>query len=55
MHAFNDVGFDSQAINGWTGPGPLLIENNYLEGAGENVIFGGADPSVDRTAPHMST
>lgn len=40
------VGFDSQAIGGWNGPGPYLIENNYLEAAGENVMFGGADPSL---------
>ena len=36
-------GFDSQAIGGWNGPGPFRIVNNYLEGAGENVMFGGAD------------
>src|SRR5687767_7496188 len=40
------VGLDTQAIAGWNGPGPYLIENNYLEGAGENVMFGGADPSI---------
>jgi hypothetical protein len=40
------VGIDSQAIGGWNGPGPHLIENNYLEGAGENVLFGGADPAI---------
>lgn len=38
-------GFDSQAIFGYNGSGPFKIENNYLEGAGENVMFGGADPS----------
>jgi PKD repeat protein len=37
---------DTQAIGGWNGPGPYLIENNYLEGAGENVMFGGADPAI---------
>lgn len=37
-------GTDSQAIAGWSGPGPYLIENNTLAGAGENVMFGGADP-----------
>ncbi len=37
---------DTQAIAGWNGPGPFLIENNYLEGAGENVMFGGADPAI---------
>ncbi len=40
------VGQDTQAIGGWNGPGPYTIENNYLEAAGENVIFGGADPSI---------
>ncbi|HKP80569.1 MAG TPA: Calx-beta domain-containing protein [Pyrinomonadaceae bacterium] len=37
---------DTQAICGWNGPGPFLIANNYLEAAGENVMFGGADPSI---------
>ena len=40
------VGMDTQAVGGWNGPGPYLIENNYLEGAGENVMFGGADPAI---------
>jgi hypothetical protein len=40
------VGMDTQAIGGWNGPGPYVIENNYLEGAGENVMFGGADPAI---------
>jgi IPT/TIG domain len=40
-------GFDAQAIASWNSPGPIKILNNYLEGAGENVIFGGADPSVE--------
>jgi hypothetical protein len=39
-------GFDTQAICGWNGPGPFKIVNNYLEGAGENVMFGGAKPSM---------
>jgi hypothetical protein len=45
------VGQDSQAIAGWNGSGPYLIENNYLEAAGENVLFGGADPSVWNLVP----
>jgi hypothetical protein len=48
---FKEVGADSQAIAGWNGPGPFKIENNYLEGAGENVMFGGADPSVEGLVP----
>ncbi|PYM93789.1 MAG: hypothetical protein DME04_09565 [Candidatus Rokuibacteriota bacterium] len=43
---FKLVNQDSQAIAGWNGPGPFRIANNYLEGAGENVLFGGADPRI---------
>jgi hypothetical protein len=42
---------DSQAIAGWNGPGPYLIENNYLEASGENIMFGGADPYVPDLTP----
>ena len=45
------VGFDTQAICGWNGPGPFKIVNNYLEGAGENVMFGGADPKIANMVP----
>jgi hypothetical protein len=38
--------FDAQAIAGWNGPGPFKITNNYLEGAAENIAFGGGDPVV---------
>ena len=44
-------GYDTQAICGWNGPGPYKIINNYLEGAGENVMFGGADPSIPNLVP----
>ncbi len=44
-------GQDSQAICGWNGPGPYVIENNYLEAAGENIMFGGADPSIRDLVP----
>ena len=42
-------GYDTQAICGWNGPGPFKIINNYLEGAGENVMFGGADRSHSKS------
>lgn len=42
----HEVGADSQAIGAWTGPGPFKIVNNHLEGAGENVMFGGADTEI---------
>jgi hypothetical protein len=45
------VGQDSQAICGWNGPGPYHIANNYLEAAGENVMFGGADPAIPNLVP----
>jgi hypothetical protein len=47
----HEQGADSQAICGWNGPGPYKIVNNYLEGAGENVMFGGADPKISKLVP----
>jgi hypothetical protein len=44
-------GYDTQAICGWNGPGPFKIINNYLEGSGENVMFGGADPTIQNLVP----
>jgi hypothetical protein len=44
-------GFDSQAVWGWNGPGPFVIENNYLEAAGENFGFGGALPGIAGLVP----
>ena len=37
---------DSHAINGVVGLGPIKIVHNYIEGLGENVIFGGDDPHL---------
>jgi hypothetical protein len=48
---FKEQGADSQAIAGWNGLGPFAIVNNTLEGAGENLIFGGADPRVENLVP----
>ena len=42
---------DSQAISAWTSPGPFKIENNFLEGAGENVMFGGAKAESPEMVP----
>jgi hypothetical protein len=42
---------DAQAIAAFNGPGPYRIINNYLEGSGENVMFGGADPKIDGLVP----
>jgi hypothetical protein len=45
----HEAGADSQALAAWNTSGPLQIRNNYLDGAGENVMFGGAlsnDPAL---------
>ena len=48
---FKGVQQDTQAMAGWNGPGPFLIENNYIEAAGENIMFGGSDPSIQGLVP----
>ena len=45
------VGQDTQAIAGWNGPGPFKIVNDYLEAAGENIMFGGADAKITGLVP----
>jgi hypothetical protein len=45
------IGQDSIAVGGWNGPGPYHIENNYLEAAGEVVLFGGATPGIHGVIP----
>jgi hypothetical protein len=46
---------DTQAIAGWNGPGPYLIENNHLEASAENILFGGSDPSIVNLVPSNIT
>lgn len=48
---FKYVGEDAQAIGGWNGAGPFKIEGNFLEGSGENVMFGGGTPSIRDLVP----
>jgi hypothetical protein len=52
---FKLVNAESQAISGWNGPGPYLIENNHLEGAAENIMFGGDDPHIANLVPSNIT
>ena len=42
---------DSQALGGHNGPGPFKILDNRLEGGAENIMFGGAVPSIDGLVP----
>ncbi|MBC19254.1 MAG: hypothetical protein CMJ74_03195 [Planctomycetaceae bacterium] len=47
----HDKNADAQALLGFNATGPFKIVNNFLEGAGENVMFGGADPKIDQIVP----
>jgi hypothetical protein len=42
---------DSQAIVGWNGPGPYLIQNNHLEAGHEVIMFGGGGVTVTNVSP----
>lgn len=44
-------GQDTQAMLGWNTPGPFRIVDNHLEGAGENIMFGGADAAIADVIP----
>lgn len=48
---FHSVGYDTYAIGVTNGPGPFVIVNNYLEAAGENILFGGAAPAIPGLVP----
>jgi len=51
ISGFAGEGDETQAICGWNGPGPFRIVNNYIEGGGQNIMFGGADPAVPNLVP----
>jgi hypothetical protein len=42
---------DSQAILGWNGPGPYLIQNNHLEAGHEVIMFGGNGTTIQGVSP----
>jgi hypothetical protein len=42
---------DSQAIVGWNGPGPFLIQNNHLEAGHEVIMFGGGGMTTQNASP----
>jgi len=44
-------GSDSQAIIVTNSPGPILIQNNFISAATENIMFGGADPHITNLTP----
>lgn len=47
----HDNNGDSQCWLGLNGPGPYLIENNYMEASHEVIMFGGGDPSIPGLVP----
>ncbi len=51
ISGFAGAGDETQGICGWNGPGPFKIINNYIEGGAQNIMFGGADPSVPNLVP----
>jgi hypothetical protein len=51
VSSFKVVGQEAQAIGSWNGPGPFHIINNYLEAAGEVILFGGARPVLPNLVP----
>jgi hypothetical protein len=44
-------GTDTCAVCAFFTPGPLLVSNNHLEAAGENIIFGGSGGNSDPWVP----
>ena len=49
--ACGSFSLDAQAISIFNAPGPLRIINNYLEATTENIMAGGADPSIPNLVP----
>jgi hypothetical protein len=39
-------GNDNQCFMEINSPGPLLFQNNFIQAAGENIMFGGGDPVI---------
>ena len=51
IEEIHEPGSDSQAIGGWNGTGPYNIINNRLEGASENIMFGGGTHRIPGHTP----
>ncbi len=51
LAGFAYQGEETQAIAGWNGTGGYKIINNYLAAGAENILFGGADPSIKNLVP----
>jgi hypothetical protein len=51
LSGFTDLTADAQAIAAWNGSGPFKIVDDYIEASGENLMFGGEDPSIKGLVP----
>lgn len=51
IYEIHGLGYDTQAICCWNGPGPFKIIGNYLEASGENVMFGGSPAAIQGLIP----
>ena len=51
ISSFQEVDTDTQGLFAFNTTGPLQIRNNYIEAAGENVMFGGADSRAATLVP----
>lgn len=51
IYSIGENGADTQAVWAYNTPGPLKIVNNHLEAAGENLMFGGAEPVISNQLP----
>ena len=55
VYGFYAVGQDTQAVLAYNSPGPFAILNNYLEAAGENIMFGGGTTTIPGVVPSDAT
>jgi len=51
VREIHGLGYDTQAICAWNSSGPFTIEDNDLQASGENIMFGGADPTIPNLIP----
>jgi len=51
VSGFKSRGADTQAVSSDNGPGPFKFVNNYLEAAGENVMFAGSRAYIPGLIP----
>ncbi len=48
---FFAIGQDTQAMAGWNGSGPFILNNNRIEATGQGILFGGARPAIAGLVP----